>query len=176
MRCWPGIAIGSTGLFAVSVEGTIILHPADDASQTIIITLWIESGDRVGSTPAIEAEAVTTLTCSHFNLHMNATVFHRCVNTVLFGRVCADFPWATAMLEGPGADYGLFTNGDYGIKAFLTVPPISISGVNFTGGFRSGSFFDYETVTLKFGNVNEYIDPTSNGIGCLAVRQLLHEL
>lgn len=74
LRCRPGLPIGATGLYAVGIEGKIVLKPSGSSPQSITLTLWIESAAKVGTVPLVGIEASATLVPSPFDLTMNSTV------------------------------------------------------------------------------------------------------
>lgn len=74
LRCKPGIPISNTGLYAVGVEGTVLLKPANGGSQSITLKLWIESQAALGGTPMIGVEAAATIVPRPFELGLSATV------------------------------------------------------------------------------------------------------
>ncbi len=74
LRCRPGIPIGTTGLYAVGVEGTVVLHPPGPTPQSVTITLWIESRAKYRPIPLVGVTALTTLVPRPFDLTMKSTI------------------------------------------------------------------------------------------------------
>jgi hypothetical protein len=85
------------------------------------------------------------------------SIFEKCVTVPLVGQRCALFPTeSTKALPLASAGLGLFQNGDYGVKGDITIPGVSVGGVDIWSDFRIGAFYNFDTNDLKFGDVSQY--------------------
>jgi V8-like Glu-specific endopeptidase len=58
--CQPGVALGPTGFFLTGVEGTITLETPTRVEK-VQLTVWIESGAKIGKVPVISAVPKMTI-------------------------------------------------------------------------------------------------------------------